>query len=99
MAQAYVYAGVAGYFGRPNQAGLTGVFRRTADDPVWKHVLKDPETFTVCVHPRDANLVFAGTADGVWRSTEIVAPHSSAPTFSIEVCRSGPSCRTPLIRS
>jgi photosystem II stability/assembly factor-like uncharacterized protein len=70
MAQAYLYAGVAGYFGRPNQAGLTGVFRRTADDPVWKHVLKDPETFTVCVHPRDANLVFAGTADGVWRSTD-----------------------------
>ena len=70
MARSHVYAAVAGYFGRPNEPGLTGVFRRAADDSDWRHVLEDLETFTVCVHPRDANIVFAGTADGVWRSTD-----------------------------
>ena len=28
------------------------------------------EAYTVFVHPRDPNLVFAGTADGVYRSTD-----------------------------
>jgi photosystem II stability/assembly factor-like uncharacterized protein len=70
MAQSHLYAGVAGYFGRPNEPGLVGVFRRPAGDGVWNHVLVELETFTVSVHPRDANVVFAGTADGVWRSTD-----------------------------
>lgn len=70
MAQPNVYAAVAGYFGRPNEPGLTGVFRRAADDAGWQHVLENLETFTVCVHPRGAGVVWAGTADGVWRSTD-----------------------------
>lgn len=69
MAQSHVYAAVAGYFGRPNEPGLTGVFRRAADDADWRHILQSLETFTVYAAPRDP-LVFAGTADGVWRSTD-----------------------------
>lgn len=70
MAEANVYAAVAGYFGRPNEPGLTGVFRRHAGNGGWQHVLADLEAFTVCVHPADASVVLAGTADGVWRSTD-----------------------------
>src|SRR6516162_5775286 len=65
----YVFAGVGGYYAR-KQGGLAGVFRRAADGSDWKHTLSDIEAFTVFVHPRDPNLVFAGTADGVYRSTD-----------------------------
>lgn len=69
-AHSYIYAGVAGYFGRQGQEGLVGTFRRAADGDTWEHVIKQHETFTVAVHPADANLVFAGTSDGVYRSTD-----------------------------
>lgn len=68
-AQSHVYAGVAGYVGRPEAQGDVGVFRRAADGGSWVHVLRDLETFTVAVHPTDPAVVLAGTADGVWRST------------------------------
>jgi photosystem II stability/assembly factor-like uncharacterized protein len=64
-----VLAGVGGYYAS-NQGGLAGVFRRDADDADWKHALSELEAFTVFVHPRDPDLVFAGTADGVYRSTD-----------------------------
>jgi photosystem II stability/assembly factor-like uncharacterized protein len=67
--QSNLYAGVAGYYGRA-QEGLTGVFRRALDGNAWEHVIVDKEAFTVGVHPRDPNVVFAGTADGVYRSTD-----------------------------
>ena len=70
MAQTQVYAGVGGYYGNKDQRGLAGVFRRAADGESWSHVLGELEAFTVCVHPRDSNLVFAGTADGVYRSAD-----------------------------
>jgi photosystem II stability/assembly factor-like uncharacterized protein len=70
MAQAYVYAGVGGYYGTKDQKGLAGIFRREADNGTWQHTLADLEAFTVFVHPRDPNLVFAGTNDGVYRSTD-----------------------------
>jgi photosystem II stability/assembly factor-like uncharacterized protein len=68
--QTNIYAGVAGYVGRPDQAGIVGLFRRTAEGGTWDHVLTNLETFTVSVHPKDPDIVFAGTADGVWRSTD-----------------------------
>ena len=68
--QSNVYAAVAGYFGRGDQQGATGVFTRAADAESWQHVIKDHEAFTVAVHPRDPNVVFAGTTDGVYRSTD-----------------------------
>ena len=69
-AQSNIYAGVAGYVGRPDEKGSVGVFRRAADGGEWQHVLTHLETHTVLVHPTDPSVVFAGTADGVWRSTD-----------------------------
>jgi photosystem II stability/assembly factor-like uncharacterized protein len=66
----HIFAGLAGYIGRPDQRGKVGVFRRTADGGDWEHVLTAPETHTVCVHPADPVVVLAGTADGVWRSRD-----------------------------
>ena len=70
MAHSYIYVGVAGYFGRPDDAGAVGVFRRRADAGDWEHVLAAPEVHTVFVHPEEPDLVLAGTSDGVWRSTD-----------------------------
>ena len=80
--QSHVFAGVAGYVGRPNAPGNVGVFRRAADGGGWDHVLGDAETFTVMVHPQARNVVLAGTADGVWRSTDKGATfkRASGPT-------------------
>ncbi len=69
-AQTNVYVGVAGFFGRPDQKGSVGVFRHADGDGGWRHVLPNLETFAVSVHPRDPDVVFAGTADGVWRSAD-----------------------------
>ncbi|MFN4087702.1 MAG: hypothetical protein ACK4QW_01500 [Alphaproteobacteria bacterium] len=70
MAVSNLYAGVAGYVGRPDAPGAVGVFRRAVEGGTWEHVLGEHEAYTVFVHPADPNLVFAGTADGVWRSTD-----------------------------
>ena len=70
MAHSNIYAGVAGYFGRPNDPGAVGVFRRRADGGDWEHVLATHEVHAVFVHPEDPDLVFAGTGDGVWRSAD-----------------------------
>jgi hypothetical protein len=65
-----IYAAVAGYVGRPEAQGSVGVFRRGADANEWQHVLPDVATHALLVHPADPDLVFAGTVDGVWRSTD-----------------------------
>src|ERR1700676_3543633 len=69
MAPSHVFAGVGGYYGG-NQGNLAGVFRRDAAGAEWQHVLTEPEAYTVFVHPRDPNLVLAGTKDGIYRSTD-----------------------------
>ena len=69
MTPSCVFAGVGGYYAS-KQGGLAGVFRCASDDTDWKHILSEVEAFTVFVHPRESNLVFAGTADGVYRSTD-----------------------------
>lgn len=68
--QSYLFAGVAGYVGRPDAEGDVGVFRRAIGNGAWQHVLPDVETFSVHVHAGDPSVVFAGTEDGVWRSTD-----------------------------
>ena len=68
--RSHIYAGVAGYVGRAGEKGKVGVFRRAAAGGEWQHVLADLETHALLVHPTDLNVVFAGTADGVWRSTD-----------------------------
>ena len=70
MTHSHIYAGVAGYFGRPRDPGAVGVFRRRADGGEWEHVLATTEVHTVFVHPEEPDLVFAGASDGVWRSTD-----------------------------
>ncbi len=62
-----LFAGVAGYVGRPEAIGKVGVFRRVGGGD-WTNVLPDLETFTINVHPKDAKVVLAGTVDGVWLS-------------------------------
>lgn len=69
-AQTYVFAGVAGYVGRPDQVGKYGVFRRPADSNEWTHVFKDAETHTVLVHPTNPEIVLAGTVYGIQISTD-----------------------------
>jgi len=70
MPKSNVFCGIAGYVGRPDATGAVGVFRRPAGSTEWQHVLKEHETFAVFVHPKDSSLVFAGTSDGVYRSTD-----------------------------
>ena len=69
MYPSYVFAGVGGYYAS-KQGGLAGVFRCAIDGTDWKHALSQIEAFTVFAHPRDPDLVFAGTVDGVYRSTD-----------------------------
>ena len=69
--QANVYASVAGTVGRSDKdPGAVGVFRRPAETGVWEHVLGAFSSNVVHVHPTDPNIVFAGTHDGVYRSTD-----------------------------
>ena len=68
--QSHIFAGVAGYFGKPDHPGKVGVFRRAASGGDWQHVLGTVEAYTVFVHPKDPETVYAGTNDGVWRSTD-----------------------------
>src|SRR5271168_2551457 len=70
MSQSNIYAGVAGYVGRADQVGKVGVFSRAAGSDMWTHPVSEHETYAVHVHPTDANVVFAGTKDGVYRSTD-----------------------------
>ena len=68
--QTYVFAGLAGFVGRPDQVGKVGIFRRPAAGGDWTHVLPDIETHVVMVHPSSPDTVLAGTVDGVWISTD-----------------------------
>jgi photosystem II stability/assembly factor-like uncharacterized protein len=61
---------VAGNVANADQKGAVGVFARPAETGRWEHVLTEHETYTVNVHPTNPNMVFAGTADGVYRSTD-----------------------------
>ena len=77
--QSHIFAGLAGYVGRPDQKGEVGIFRRpAAKGGAWTHVLKDLETYTVFVHPQLQGVVLAGTQDGVYRSTDSGATFQKA---------------------
>ncbi|MFV0298248.1 MAG: WD40/YVTN/BNR-like repeat-containing protein [Hyphomicrobiaceae bacterium] len=68
--ESYIFAAVAGYVGRPEAEGKVGVFRRPVKGGDWQQVLTAPETHTVMVHPANADIVLAGTTDGVWISED-----------------------------
>lgn len=65
-----LYAAIGGYHGRGGQQGRIGVFARLADKETWELKVPDQEAFCVAVHPQDPTRVFAGTATGVYRSTD-----------------------------
>ena len=68
--QSYLFAGVAGYVGRPDEDGKFGVFRRALPEGEWQHVLAELETFSILAHPTVEGVVLAGTQSGVWRSSD-----------------------------
>ncbi len=70
MAKSNLYAAIAGYVGRPDQQGLSGVFARQAGSGQWDHLVTDCEAFCVNVHPTNPDIVLAGTSHGVYRSTD-----------------------------
>ena len=76
--KSYLFAGLAGYVGRPDETGDVGVFRRPVDGGEWTHVLQDLETYCVHVHAGKPNVVLAGTQDGVWLSTDHGATFDAA---------------------
>src|ERR1700733_14269443 len=69
--QANVYASVAGTVGRSDKdKGGVGVFPGPAETGVGEHVLSEFGSNRVYVNPTDPNILFAGTHDGVYRSTD-----------------------------
>ena len=69
--QTHIFAAVAGYVGRPDATGASGVFRRpAAPGGEWQNVFGEKESHYVMVHPADPNVVLVGTVDGVYRSTD-----------------------------
>jgi photosystem II stability/assembly factor-like uncharacterized protein len=92
-----IYVGVAGYFGKPDHPGKTGVFRRAASGGDWQHVLGSVEAYTVFVHPGDSKKVFAGTNDGVWVSSDSGASFKRAnfPDKGTQVWSFLVDCRDP----
>jgi photosystem II stability/assembly factor-like uncharacterized protein len=70
MTRSSLLAAVASLFATKDRPGLTGVFRRDAAQSDWSHVLQGINVLTLRIDPRDPGVVFAGTADGVWRSTD-----------------------------
>ena len=70
VSSSHLFAAVAGYVGRPEASGAVGVFRRPVAGGAWRHVLPELECWALSVHPETPDIVLAGTADGVWRSTD-----------------------------
>ena len=66
----HLFVGLAGYVGRPEEKGAVGVFRKSITEGSWQHVLDFRDAHVVYVHPNSANYIFAGTDDGIWRSTD-----------------------------
>ena len=66
----HLFVGLAGYVGRPEEEGAVGIFRKSITEGTWQHVLDFRDAHVVYVHPNSANYIFAGTDDGIWRSTD-----------------------------
>ena len=69
--RSYVYAGLAGETA-PGREVKSGLYRMTDDDGQWEslgHGLPDaPAVRAIAVHPKNPEVVFAGTQDGPYRS-------------------------------
>jgi photosystem II stability/assembly factor-like uncharacterized protein len=86
VTQSHVFAAVGGYYAGA-EGKFAGAFRRDAEGGDWQHVLTEPETYSVLVHPHDPNLVFAGTADGVYRSIDrgVTFRRASFPDHGVQI--------------
>jgi len=70
MPASYIFAGAGTWRG----GSLAGVFRHPVGDGAWEHLkngLPDPASVhTIVVHPQDPDLVYIGTQDGPYYSTD-----------------------------
>lgn len=62
----HLYAGASA----TKDGGEGGVFRRASSGEAWQHVLKGVDVHALTVDPRNADIVYAGTKDGPYRSTD-----------------------------
>ena len=104
MAKSNLYAGVAGYVGRADQVGKVGVFSRAAGAETWSQPISEHECYAVHVHPTDPKVVFAGTKDGVYRSTDSGKTFQRANfrlitrSLCLEAVPTGPPTFSPVAR-
>ncbi len=66
MAETFVYAGAAA----TKDGGAGGLFRRSAEGGDWQHVFTQADVHAITVHPKDPDIVFIGTKDGPYRSSD-----------------------------
>ena len=71
--QSYVYIGLAGET-VPGREVRTGLYRSLAGESSWESIAtglpSEPQVRALAVHPKQPNVVLAGTQDGVYRSDD-----------------------------
>ncbi|HSU05944.1 MAG TPA: hypothetical protein VLI93_10245 [Acetobacteraceae bacterium] len=89
----HIFAGAAA----TKDDGVGGVFRRAAEGGEWEHVFRQADVHAITVHPRNPDIVFAGTKDGPYRSTDrgghwerLGFPDRDVQVWSIAVDRRDP---------
>src|SRR5262250_2804387 len=70
----YVYAGAASWISATSADYPAGIFRRPIAGGAWESVGKGlpekAEVRAIAAHPQDPKVIFAGTQDGPYRSTD-----------------------------
>jgi photosystem II stability/assembly factor-like uncharacterized protein len=71
--QSYMYVGLAGET-VPGREVRTGLYRSLAGESSWESITaglpSEPQVRALAVHPKQPNVVLAGTQDGVYRSAD-----------------------------
>ena len=71
--QSYVYVGLAGET-VPGREVRTGLYRSLAGEGTWESLTaglpSEPQVRALAVHPKQPNVVLAGTQDGIYRSEQ-----------------------------
>lgn len=90
----HIYAGAAA----TKDGGAGGVFCRAAEGGDWQHVFDKADVQAISVHPKNADIVFIGTKDGPYRSTDrgthwerLGFPDRDMQVWSILVDRNDPN--------